>query len=765
MNQMIKIYNYSSIKNQKITPKIQRDNTLIPSVFMPLTRNNKLLGAEIRSQQNRVNIDVKKNIFSKNDVSDILTDIENIIKPDNFDQYKKEFESSKRIKLMFEKISNETDASKLLKKCKNSQLLKGIFFDLIFIDNSINLDKALKFLKLYDMDKEDENLLWAEDKLKRIIQLTGVKNISDLDSIQDKKIFRNLLIQEYDNYKELESYIPILKEKTFIELYNQVIESIYELSNIKNEKYNVNDFINNIIPLSNCQFKPNNRGIFFKNALKLNKVDIINKIQSTHYTKNLNYSIRDIEDGKIFNDTSLKLIKNYFSSENINYDDKYYNIYNGNQKNKLEQVVTIVPEFINLIGKNQDKTKSYTSDFQTFYNIKTCLKNADYENLDENNKKLVLLAIFLQNIKTNNNNEENAFKAYNIIQRFDLSFEEQNVIFKLIKYNDWYKDINKSTENDKMKAIKLVALRMKNENFFKMAQILAKINIESCNDKSEKFIDSKDLEQIKSNIIKYQNYNEKIKKSLNFINFPDINTLKQSIFFNQQKLSNIAYIDEKYDIPVINFIELMKLNDNNQKEIFEILNFGKDKTMEDFNILVHGFSNQEIGKFAAKEFVKPSDETVISCSYLSQNNFNTFKKYNGFIFDNSGKVLIHSNKNLETGFSKTDDYIIDFLNYFDSEDDTDDFFEDDDYKTDLENPTINNGNYNNELLIENPQKIQAIYIHQYTPSDICISSDDEYDIISQVSIDDDQKIENNNNKEKFLLLAKELNLPVIIIPT
>lgn len=141
----------------------------------------------------------------------------------------------------------------------------------------------------------------------------------------------------------------------------------------------------------------------------------------------------------------------------------------------MNTIIKAFPEFIPQIEKQQHRGD--TMDFHVLDNLKRIISNPEFITLKPNEQKILAYATLFHDFSKPENeiDSEHPFTSANyandILKKINLSSDDKERIYNLIRYSHWLTD-NNLDEQD-------IAVRFRRPNDFKMAQIFAKADAES----------------------------------------------------------------------------------------------------------------------------------------------------------------------------------------------------------------------------------------------------------------------------------------------
>ena len=157
---------------------------------------------------------------------------------------------------------------------------------------------------------------------------------------------------------------------------------------------------------------------------------------------------------------------------------------NNAELNKaLNALIKGMPEFVNIIGKQQHDTHDLSLDIHILTVLENALKDEEYKNLSELDKTCLKFAIIMHDIAKSEgviddaHPEMSALFARNILEKYQLPIEIKDRIFELIKYHHWLQDYStQKTEANQMAAL------FRHKDDFSIAKIIAKADLKGVSD-------------------------------------------------------------------------------------------------------------------------------------------------------------------------------------------------------------------------------------------------------------------------------------------
>ena len=593
-------------------------------------------------------------ILSNNDDFDFTNIIYNTNK-NNYKLYKKLIETGNYSK---------SDISNILQETKDAYLI--IEDDKIYVDKdkqfSYSLEEFADFvLKII----ANENFNWDERKhiINAFLQIKP-KNLKDktralylYKSLLSGDLIEKELLEKLDLEKKVKDIEKSIKHViTPIKISNEEAQTMFHGFFANN-----NPTIENILTTTNFEDYGKqglpleySRKEFLKdltNELKklspeeqikiLNKLDI-SLIEENDEIKGYNGIINLEElstegiEGKISN-IATKFIK----ENKINTGDKEVD-------KTLNSLITGIPEFINIIGKQQHGTQDFSVDIHMLYVLKQAMKNPKYKELSDSNKIALKIATILhdigkeEGIVDEGHASTSALYVRDILNKegINLNQELKNRIYELVKNHHWLADYNKGE-----RSAKYTASLFRRTQDLEIAQIMA----------------DADLKGVTKDGLFYDRYKDALEEDMqdpikNTIN--KINATGQLFFTNRiinpQKIPIVEHKGKEYK--VIDFTKLPKNTD------LEQYGFEPNTTVDNLRLLVHTTDNlADIDN--ATHLEDSSNDGLICASYISIEKNST---YCGNLFGVSvdveqANIANATPNNQSSGYEKTFDKFNEFI--------------------------------------------------------------------------------------------------------
>ena len=331
----------------------------------------------------------------------------------------------------------------------------------------------------------------------------------------------------------------------------------------------------------------------------------------------------------------------------------------------VDEIMVALPELRSLIGKSQSDTYDFDLFKQSLKVMQKTVQNPSYQNLNESDKKIMLLASLLHDVNKAEGKPdithpyESSFDVYYIAKKFNLSKEEQIKLYTLINHHEWLKYVNKEGLNPKeeTKRLQSVAFDLQNDNLFEMEKILTEADLKSVKASDELYETYEaDFELHCEKITSLIEELQKSKPILPTTTLPTADSIKEKItVINDDCSTNLKGVYVKDGLLVIKY---------NEVEDWESLGFPKgtvSKGIEtvspvdnslintgNIKFIAHGltFANQ-LSNFDA--FALPDSDALLSVSYMErpESKYRLFRTQ-GVLLDVDSKY-IHGGGNTDAG--------------------------------------------------------------------------------------------------------------------
>ena len=589
-------------------------------------------------------------------------------------------------RLIFNKAQ---DADKLEEKFQSSEIIQFTKMKPDIQELVVNLSEALtprQIFKLYynenleqilKSDSFDNNKafilkinknkdLKEEEKDKIVYILLNANNQDENATLKDKMNELHLLerIQSNDSLTKSDKKRIGLNEQI-----NQLKNSLkYSITTTKAGK-------NSIIRMFEGFFA-NNRGIenIIANAdfAQYSKSGLPLKYSRKSFIKDLNKELKDLtkkEQNKIFAKMEISPIRDLngdlsgydgiINLEKLDSEGKEGKVLNLAEKFILENKITTnseklnrilnsliegMPEFINIIGKNQHEGQDNTIDIHILSVLKYAFQNQKYNKLSDEDKLCLKLVTILHDIakpefvKDVNHPQSCAMYAKDILNKKGIILPEEikNRVYEHILNHHWltYFNTNKKSPAE-------IAVLFRREGDIKIAQIIAEA-------------DMKGVKNDGSIYKRFQNALNKEKQGKIETAINDLNKSGQILYTSKiitpSKIPTETLNGKTYK--VINFRKLPKNTDLSK------FGFEPDTTCENLRLLIHTVTKNKIENIDNVYYLsKPENKRFLSASFISLDKNRTYlnNKYGLGLEAESYNVANAAPFNLKSGKGKNFD--------------------------------------------------------------------------------------------------------------
>lgn len=558
----------------------------------------------------------------------------------------KEVDSNKqKVVVHIIKNLNTADARTVNKIIELSKDRHGVI-DLEVIKLLMNLSKNGKDLdqyedvipayrKLYKYEHVTSlsqlNLRQKRDLMQALKNYRSIIQSSTFKSILDSKILPNSDSEYCDIVARLSHSIGINVPKLSKELKANFFKALNNLSDPQSEFMNL-DFNNNT-PVLNLSY-----------SLKDFKNNVWNIVKNSHYsdrTKALDYfgfelknnngtlemtgfPSSDKPDGRLarIKDKDVLNLITKLTPEVIKFtQNNSVSIQNAPLASQdLTNIVKAFPEFLTTIGKVQHGTHDFTLDVHCLKVLQGAMKNPLYKTLSQKEKyHMQIIALFHDLTKAeakpdSEHPRNSAFDVYYLLDKLNMKEKDKLKIYQVIKNHSWLAHYDFS---EKMQ--KKLAFNMRSGNSFKLQSILTEADLKGVK-KNDKFY----LQHAN----KLQNAVNKISKSIENLQSTAINLPQAKIPKASELNTNSKYVNRISKDGINNTVLYLNPNIDLQK-----VGFKNCKSLNDFNILVHGLSSKDSASmFQALGMI--DSQALLSTSYIiyAKQNYRAFRS-EGFILD------------------------------------------------------------------------------------------------------------------------------------
>ena len=277
----------------------------------------------------------------------------------------------------------------------------------------------------------------------------------------------------------------------------------------------------------------------------------------------------------------------------------------------LNSLIQGMPEFINIIGKQQHQTQDFSLDIHVLTVLKEAMSNPNYQNLSNQDKFCLKFATILHDIAKlegvvdDGHAELCALYARDILNKDTISLpvEMKDRIYELIKNHHWLADYN----TGKIKADN-VAVLYRRAGDLEIAQIMAEA----------------DLKGVKADGSFYDAYGKALDDNMQMpvqSTLSEINSQGQMFLTNKiidpRKIPRVLHNGTEYQ--VINFADLSKDFDLQQ------YGFEPGTTVDNLRLMIHTVHIKQLNTLEnVYALSDPSYQGYLCVSYVSANNHATY---------------------------------------------------------------------------------------------------------------------------------------------
>ena len=325
---------------------------------------------------------------------------------------------------------------------------------------------------------------------------------------------------------------------------------------------------------------------------------------------------------------------------------KENSIITGNKDldNALNSLIEGMPEFINIIGKQQHLTQQFSVDIHILTVLQKAMSNKNYQNLSNLDKTCLKFATILHDIAKSegiidkSHPEFSALYAKDILKKYKFPREIKDRIFELIKNHHWLEKYNKNQVS-----ADYTASLFRHKDDYTIAKIMAEADLKGVSDEFYEYF-SDALEEKRQ---------MPIQNSLN-----KINSFGQLIFTSK--------IIRKDLIPKINYqgvdykvIDFTKINQDTDLSKF---GFAPEVTYDSLRLLFHG-CNRAINLEAINALSNTENSSFLCSSYISLDNAMTFlnRKFGVSLEAENVNIANASDSNQTSGARKDFNLFVDVI--------------------------------------------------------------------------------------------------------
>ena len=301
----------------------------------------------------------------------------------------------------------------------------------------------------------------------------------------------------------------------------------------------------------------------------------------------------------------------------------------------LNSLIEGMPEFINIIGKQQHLTQQFSVDIHILTVLQKAISNKNYQNLSNLDKTCLKFATILHDIAKSegiidkSHPEFSALYAKDILKKYKFPREIKDRIFELIKNHHWLEKYNKNQVS-----ADYTASLFRHKDDYTIAKIMAEADLKGVSDEFYGYF-SDALEEKRQ---------MPIQNSLN-----KINSFGQLIFTSK--------IIRKDLIPKINYqgvdykvIDFTKINQDTDLSKF---GFAPEVTYDSLRLLVH-MIEKVIDLKMVNELLNTANQGFLCGSYISPDNFTTYddRKFGVSLEAENANIANASDSNQGSGNKK-----------------------------------------------------------------------------------------------------------------
>ena len=539
-------------------------------------------------------------------------------------------------------LQQKSDVNKLEKYLNLLQKGEIREQDILYLLNDVSLAEYQKAKEIFGERKlysfPDETLVSAI-KLAKLYKKTDTKELS---TEEKRDLLKSVMRQGASKFEENKkfSYLDFPLIPTNHREYNELIQELMSSLNIKTEK--------------------------------------ISEKENTEFYSNL-FSLAN---------TLTSLSDNEFNELTIIDTNQSVSCNNKNIENDLNNILAIFPELNSIVGKKQHGTHDFDVLKHSLKVMQKIVQNSKFNKLNESDKKILLIASLFHDFsktegKVDNKHAENsAIESFYITNKLNLSKQEINKLYNLIKHHEWLKTVNSVALIDEEETVKTIAYNLHHSNLFELSKIFTQADLKSVY-KNDDFYHSykNDFENASAKVEKQIKKLKSTQPLLPITEFPSASRIKQAInkiYSNGRTNLPGIYQDEK-GMVIIRYNEV-------ENETWEKIGFpkgsfskGVEHTYKDYQdkkrsyntgnikFFVHGLRKEnQIRNFDV--FVLPDSDALLSVSYAErpESKFRFFKPQGVIIKTDAQNVHGGGNTDGGSGCKKTINDFIECYAYPDS---------------------------------------------------------------------------------------------------
>ena len=480
----------------------------------------------------------------------------------------------------------------------------------VVVRNNFDNIQGYYYLKLKDenLGYEFTRVIQDEEKFNKFLILTGYRKDeeAELPRILEPSEAMSVLRAEFD-YSQIKKYIKLkndgLSDYIAVDLIKDFseFEGIEDIEQLNREQKR--DLLRKIMSNNQRLFNPKRKKEDYP-LVPRNNEEYCTILPKLAQSIGINIEpITEEEKQTCFNGLT-----------NLIEEIKTTNLDKKPKLKSLESVLVGLEEF--------RKTIRTEADNKTLRVLQNVVMDDEFEKLSECDKKILTIATILHSINKKKNGEidsiESAFDAFYIIQKLNLSEDEQLKIYEIIKSQDWQERLENSTKENFNRTAQDIAFETRHTNTFKMTKILSKGKVES---KKE----AVSLNEMSNVVEKYLKELQKTQIYLPQTKIPKANEVKGGEIKEADGIRNIV-------------LDMDKLSDD-----LSLYGFDEGTTKDNLTALVHGFEKaEELGNFSTFSII--DTEAILSSSLMNLKEHKVFRK--------QGIILAVHSSDIHAGYYK-----------------------------------------------------------------------------------------------------------------
>ena len=439
-----------------------------------------------------------------------------------------------------------------------------------------------------------------------------------------------------------------------------------EFNNLQIEQtYSKKDFINNVLNIVSDLEKNEKQKVFDYFGFELvpnDNTEIGYSILGYPVNLNNGKKLAKIENAQtqaVIEQLRQEVIK--FSQENsIICSDK-------NLEADINKVLEFCPELRTQIDRVQHGKHEFDVFKHSLKVMQKIVQKSEFGQLSDSDKKVLLLASLLHDTTKLEGKQdichasESAFDAFYITKKFNLSKEETNKLYTLIKFHEWLGSANSSSiknEAERENIRKSLAYDLHYDNIFELSKILTEADLKAVQSNDGFFDDVKKIFDINSTEI--GRFVTELKSSqplLPVTKIPPASKIKEAItVVNEDGSTNLKGIyQDKNGMVIIKYNEV-------ENDAWEKIGFPKDSVSRgikpvnyqthvdtgNIKFFAHGLDfAEQLQNFDA--FALPDTDALLSVSYMErpESKYRLFRPQ-GVLLDVDTKY-VHGGGNTDAG--------------------------------------------------------------------------------------------------------------------